>query len=157
MKPTRLVAFSHKQKSTATGSSARNAKPRTPQKAKLTQHQNQKHTQPEVAPGSRPVPPGTLRKHGEPFFPDQAPAPSFTFGNSPLRLHPDLSRPRRGRESCCVKSECITNALWHLATDLLNQTGVDPANVSARSLTALLCANVDATTIKLIGGGNPTR
>ena len=55
-----------------------------------------------------------------------------------------------------VKSEHVTNALRHSATDLLSTTGIDPANVSARSLrpggaTALLCANVDDTTIKLIG------
>ena len=55
-----------------------------------------------------------------------------------------------------IKSEHVTNALRHSATDLLSTTGIDPANVSARSLrpggaAALLCANVHDTTIKLIG------
>ena len=50
----------------------------------------------------------------------------------------------------------VTNALRHAATALKDQTGIDPLLLSARSLrpggaTALLCANVGATTVQLIG------
>ncbi|HEV8012912.1 MAG TPA: hypothetical protein VGP34_02415 [Pontimonas sp.] len=50
----------------------------------------------------------------------------------------------------------ITNALRHAATAIQEQTGIDPFLLSARSLrpggaTALLCANVGATTVQLIG------
>jgi hypothetical protein len=50
----------------------------------------------------------------------------------------------------------ITNALRHAARDLVSTTGIDPNLLSACSLrpggaTALLCANVDADVIQLLG------
>ena len=55
-----------------------------------------------------------------------------------------------------VKSTYVTNALRHSATRLRHQTGIDPFLISARSLrpggaTALLCANIDANKIQLLG------
>ena len=50
----------------------------------------------------------------------------------------------------------VTNALRHAATAVRDLTGIDPMLVSARSLrpggaTALLCADVDSDSIKLLG------
>ena len=57
---------------------------------------------------------------------------------------------------CSVLSTHITNSIRHAANSVRHLTGIDPFLLSARSLrpggaTALLCANVDPTTIQLIG------
>ena len=55
-----------------------------------------------------------------------------------------------------VPPRFITNALRHAALQVQDETGIDPALISARSLrpggaTALLCAGIDSDAIQLLG------